>query len=96
LQKLKQHLFNFIWRYFAGCREVTEMASALIDKEDLPWRKRFSMRIHILTCQGCQNYLSHLKFMREVFRHPENEKISTTLSPEAKERIKNAVRSASS
>lgn len=96
MSKLERNLVKFIWRYFASCREVTEMASALIDKKDLPWRKRFSMRLHILTCKGCQNYLSHLKFMRKVFRQPESGELSSTLSPEAKERIKNAVRSVNS
>lgn len=96
MQRLKQILINLIWRYFASCREVTEMASQLLDEEELPWRKRLSMRVHILTCRGCQNYLSHLKFMREVFQKTEDKNLEITLSPEAKERMKKAVKSANS
>ncbi len=96
---IKKFFIKLIWRYFVGCREVAELASRELDNENLPWRKRISMRLHILTCQGCQNYLKHLRFMREVFTRPEAEgagESSVTLSSDAKERLKNALKTADS
>lgn len=94
MEKLKQLVFEFIWKYFAGCNEVTELASRQLDGEKLPWHKRVSMHLHVLSCQGCQNYLSQIKFMREAFSQNSKDKTSATLSPNAKERLKNAIKTA--
>ncbi len=36
----------------------------------LSLRERISMRMHMLVCGACRNYLSNLKVMREIFEEP--------------------------
>jgi len=95
LNKLRLHIYRFIWRNFANCREVTGLISREFDGEKISWRKKISMRLHIWACRPCQRYIVQIGFMRKVFRRPPfEEETSVTLSPEAKERLKSAVRSA--
>jgi hypothetical protein len=60
----------------------------------LPLRKRIGVRLHFLICKWCERYRQQLLFIREAVRqHPErlegqDSSPTTTLSPEARERIK--------
>ncbi len=60
----------------------------------LPLRKRMLLRLHFLMCKYCERYRQQLLFIRKAVRqHPErlegqDSSPTTTLSPEARERIK--------
>ncbi len=73
------------------CKTVAPLFSYSYDRK-LSLIEKLRVRLHLYTCGACLNYVSNLKFMHEVFgaqeKNFENEKIHTTLSPEAKERIK--------
>lgn len=95
-QKLKMQFIFFLARRLPDCREMTPVIGESLDRK-LTRRERITMRLHLLTCQGCVNYLANLKFMREVFRLQEKkieENPPVELSPEARERIKKALTSA--
>lgn len=58
--------------------------------EGLTLRERTRVRLHLLTCRACRNYLSNLKVMRDVLREPLLSPTTASgegLSREAKERI---------
>ncbi len=77
------------------CKTVSPLFSHALDRK-LSLLERLRVRLHLYTCGACLNYVSNLKFLTEVFHRQEenfeNEKIHTTLSPEAKERIKEKLR----
>ena len=73
------------------CKTVAPLFSYSYDRK-LTLIEKFRVRLHLYTCGACLNYVSNLKFMHEVLHAQEenlaNEKIHASLSPEAKERIK--------
>jgi hypothetical protein len=81
------------------CKMVTPLFSNAFDRK-LSLVEKLRVRLHLYTCGACLNYVSNLKFMYEIFHAQEecfeNEKIHVSLSPEAKERIKEKLRTQSS
>ena len=79
------------------CKNVAPLFSYNFDRK-LSLIERLRVQVHLYTCGACLNYVSNLKFMHEVFHAQEenfeNEKIHTSLSAEAKDRLKNALKSA--
>ncbi len=80
-----------------SCKEMTRLLSESMDRA-LPLRTRVAMRLHILFCTWCEQYRHQLLFIRDAIRrHPdkleEQEASTQTLSPEARERVKQALRS---
>jgi hypothetical protein len=79
------------------CKRVAPLFSYAYDRR-LSLLEKLRVRLHLYTCGACLNYVSNLKFMHEVFHAQEdmceNEKIQASLSPESKERIKEALKSA--
>ena len=80
------------------CKDISPLFSDDYDRK-LTVIEKLRVRFHLYTCSACLNYVSNLKFMHEVFHHQEanleNEKIHASLSAEAKERMKNALKSSS-
>lgn len=81
------------------CKRVTPLFSYAFDRK-LSLIERLRVRLHLYTCGACLNYVSNLEFMHEVFEKQEenleNDKLHTSLSPEAKERIKEKLRTQNS
>src|SRR5437868_3719452 len=73
------------------CKTVAPLFSYAFDRK-LSIIERLRVRLHLYSCGACLNYVSNLKFMHAVFHAQEenfdHDKIHATLSPEAKERIK--------
>lgn len=98
-QKSKMKLIFWMARRLPDCQHMTPLFSDSLDRK-LSVRERVIVRLHFFTCNACQNYLANLKFMRKVFQEQEKrfeeEKISVSLSPEARDRLKNALKSTQS
>jgi predicted anti-sigma-YlaC factor YlaD len=79
------------------CKEVSPLFSYALDRE-LAFTERIRIKIHLFTCSACENYVSNLNFMHDVFHAQEekieNETTKTPLSSDAKERLKKALKSA--
>lgn len=65
--------------------------------EKLSWREWFVMKIHLLSCDPCINFIKQLRLIRSALRHSD-EKImqqdtSVHLSDDARSRIKKALES---
>lgn len=73
------------------CKTVAPLFSYALDRK-LTLLEKLRVRLHLYTCGACLNYVSNLKFMHEAFHaqeeNLENEKTRASLTPEAKERIK--------
>ena len=79
------------------CQEVTELFSESLDRS-LPLGQRLFLRAHCSICTWCARYKRQLLFIRDaVRRHPDelvsgDQPVSSTLPPEAHERLKRAIR----
>jgi hypothetical protein len=65
-------------------------------EKELPLLTRAKLRVHFLMCSFCQRYMEQLKYMRHVAREfPEKigEVSNATLPNDAKDRMKEALRS---
>jgi hypothetical protein len=91
MAKIKAKLKEWLGRKTEDCKTISPLFSYSYDRK-LSLIERLRVRLHLFTCGACLNYVSNLKFMHEVFHRQEDnfeqEKIHASLSPEAKERIK--------
>ena len=72
------------------CEESARLVSASLDQE-LTRPQRLAMKLHALGCRSCRRFRRHVQFMREAISRRDAESISTSLSPEARDRIREAV-----
>ena len=84
-------------RITPSCKDMTRLLSESMDRP-LPLGIRIKMRLHFLICKWCERYKNQLLFLRQALRrHPEGlerevDASSTSLSPEAKDRLKRVIR----
>jgi hypothetical protein len=91
---LQLQIVLLICRFTPTCPEVTRILSLGMDKQ-LSLMMRMKLRIHYLMCSFCQRYMKQLKYIREVSREfPDKigEVSDASLSADAKEQIKAALR----
>jgi len=81
------------WRTLSpNCREVSRLQSEALD-HSLSAPKRAGVRMHLLLCRWCRRYGKQVRFLRETVReHPDEAIEGQTLSPEARERLKQSLR----
>jgi hypothetical protein len=91
---MPQWLVNLLANNTPACEEVLRLISDSMERP-LPLRRRISIRIHFIICKWCARYQKQLRLIRSLLRRDPGkagENAPATLSPEAKERIKQAVR----
>ena len=91
---LSRRVIDFINIWTPRCREATHLISEGMD-HPLPWVTRFKLRAHYLTCCYCERFEKNLRFLRWVARSfpwEKDEPAVGQLTPEAKERLKRALR----
>ncbi len=90
-RKVRTQLRRFVLRRLPQCRELTEVMSESLERR-LGWRKNTILRLHNWLCPPCMRYLRQLLFMRKTLHRSPSSLIAQnstqTLSPEARERIK--------
>jgi hypothetical protein len=77
-----------------NCREASRLQSESLDHTLTPLQ-RFGLRVHLFLCKWCRRYGNQIRFLRRAaHEHPDRvaEATSSTLSPEARERLKRALR----
>jgi hypothetical protein len=95
--QVKHTKFNlWIWRNLPPCKEIVKIITASLDGK-VSLRDRIIMKIHLLSCNPCVNFLKQLKFLRQVLSG-NDEKLtliesSAKLSDEARARLKNTLKS---
>jgi hypothetical protein len=86
---------SWLSRKTEGCKSVSPLFSAALERK-LSFFERMRVKIHLFTCGACLNYVSNLKFMQDTFKmqgERDDEETANKLSADAKDRIKNALRS---
>jgi hypothetical protein len=78
-----------------SCKEVTQWISESLD-QNLPLRLRIGVKMHLLMCRFCSRYRRQMLFLRDIIHHysarVEDTSPTASLPPEARERIKRALR----
>lgn len=75
------------------CREVSRLVSASMERK-LPFRQRMQVWMHLAMCRLCAGFARQIRLLHTVAQQ-NAERVSeheATLSPEARERIKAALR----
>ena len=79
-----------------NCQETSRLVSDAMDRR-LPLFRRLLLRLHLRMCKYCRRFEQQLLKMREISRrldrHIETLDPSITLSEEARERMRKALRS---
>jgi len=81
-----------------SCKEVSHLVSESLDRK-LPMWQRIQVRLHLLMCRFCSRFRKQVLFLKDAARSyllavEETEpSTGTTLSPEARERMKRLLRS---
>ena len=76
------------------CRSATRLQSETLDHR-LKFSQRLGLRIHLILCRWCRRYARQLGFLRKAAKHCNDpHSPAQPLRPEARERIKQAVREA--
>lgn len=78
-----------------SCREATRLQSEAMDRPLAP-RKRIGLHIHLTLCRWCRRYGKQIGFLRSIAHpHEQHEKVlpQQTLRPEARERMKERLKS---
>lgn len=76
------------------CQDVARLQSVTLDTR-LGMLKRLGLCVHLLMCKWCRRYGKQIRFLHHAAsEHPDNlvEAIPQSLSPEARERIKERLR----
>ena len=77
-----------------SCREASRLQSEALDHALSPLQ-RLGLRLHLVLCKWCRRYGRQLRFLRGA-AHEQQDKVaeaeSQTLSPDARERLKQSLR----
>jgi hypothetical protein len=98
--QVKHTRFNlFIWRRLPECKEMVKIITASMDAK-LSWKEWLLMKIHLLSCDPCVNFLKQIKFISTVLGHSDDKlgqhDHSLTLSDDARTRMKQALEASGS
>lgn len=93
---LKFKIKKWISNRAEQCKNVSPLYSYALDRK-LTIVERLRIKFHLLTCNACTSYVTNLNFMHDVFhtqeKQIESEKLHVTMSDEAKERMKQRLKS---
>ena len=68
------------------CKEITKLASKSLDTS-IPWLKRSEIKLHLMMCETCRQYVKQIKFIQNMFSKIDEHGENMVLSAEAKSRI---------
>jgi predicted anti-sigma-YlaC factor YlaD len=97
-QRLKTAIISWLARRLSDCKTITPILGESLDRK-LSLREKIKIKLHLFTCRACTNYFKEIKFLREAVRASaekmaQNENSTAAkLGTDAKERLKNALRS---
>lgn len=77
------------------CRQMSKVITASLDGT-LSWRERILMKIHLLACDPCANFLKQITYIQTAISHNKHvlNDESISLGRDARSRIKQALETA--
>ena len=96
-KKIKRQYNRWIWRNLPPCKEIVKKLTASLDQK-LPAKEKIIVKLHLAACPPCVRFLEQIEFLRDVIHDHDEELTETptpmTMSSDARERMKNALKSA--
>lgn len=96
IQKLRRARNRFILRTLPPCKEIVQIVSASLDRP-LTFRERAVMKLHLVACKPCVRYMEQSYFLSDAASRLDDrlkdELFTGRLSNDARERIKNVLKS---
>ena len=92
-QKANYAMMRLMVRVMPSCKDIAVLISQSMDQR-LPLMKRLSIRLHVSMCSLCRRYEKQLRLLRDSAGHyanPAENEVEASLSPEAVERLQNAL-----
>ena len=94
---VKHTRFNlWVWRNLPNCRNMVKVITESMDTK-LTWAQWIKLKIHLLSCDPCVNFIKQLNFIRTALQHSEGrletEDPKIHLSEGARARMKKALAS---
>lgn len=91
-EKAKHAVRFWLLRRLPPCEQTVKVISQSLERP-LSMRERVLLKLHLWVCMWCVWYMEHLQLIRDTAREcqqdlPEVDPSSPSLSPEARERIK--------
>jgi hypothetical protein len=74
-----------------SCKRAAELIS-LSQEAPLGWRQRLALALHLCVCEMCRRFRRHVRLLERAGRAAPERPADVALPPEAKERIKRALR----
>jgi hypothetical protein len=74
-----------------SCKRAAELIS-LSQEAPLAWRQRLALALHLAVCAMCRRFRRHLRLLERAGRAAPGPPAEVTLPPEARDRIKRALR----
>lgn len=95
--KVKHTRFNlWVWRNLPHCSDMVKVITESMDTQ-ISWGQWIKLKIHLLSCDPCVNFIKQLKFIRTALRRSEGraemEDPKVKLSDDARTRLKEALAS---
>ena len=94
-QKLRRARNRFLLRTLPPCKEIVKIVSASLDRP-LSFRERTLMKLHLMACKPCVRYMEQSHFLSSATtlldENLKDELFTGRLSDEARERIKNLLK----
>ena len=96
---VKHTKFNlWAWRKLPECKQMVKIITTSMDAR-LSWREWILMKVHLLSCDPCVNFLKQIKFIRTTLQHSDEhlapQDSSVRLTDEARNRLKEALKTGS-
>jgi hypothetical protein len=99
IHKIRRARNLFILRTLPPCKEIVKIVSASLDRP-LSFRERTLMKLHLLACKPCVRYMEQSQFLSsavtQLDEQLKDELFTGRLSNEARERIKNVLKTSAS
>jgi len=95
-QKLKMEAIFWLGRRLPACKELAPWMSESLEQR-LSWRRQIILKLHLIICLWCKRYNQQIQSLRSIAQSyaADDAKLpdtsTTTLSPEARERLKQAL-----
>jgi hypothetical protein len=74
-----------------SCKRAAELIS-LSQEGPLRWHQRLALALHLGVCEMCRRFRRHVRLLERAGRAAPERPAGVALPPEAKERIKRALR----
>ncbi len=89
-----KHIETRFWP-MPECRQMSKVITASLDGT-LSWRERILMKIHLLACDPCANFLKQITYIQTAISHNKHvlNDESISLGRHARSRIKQALETA--